>query len=147
MNPLRRLAALPLALVLFWTMVVAPWAMARCEHACGETRWHALGGPCSDDDEHCGDHACVDEKHADDDKTGRAGVPPACSPFKADTASQPDQTPTLKAPAPVDFIPVYPVSFVVADAAGEPLLAPCANAPPTAPPRETHGRGALPLLI
>jgi hypothetical protein len=144
MNPLRRIAALPLALVLFWTMVVAPWTMARCEHACGETRWHALGGLCSDEDKCCD---CGHDHRDADGKTGSAGDSPACSPFKADSAPQPDHMPALKTPPPVDFIPVYPVSFVSVIAIGEPLLAPCANAPPDIPPKETHGRGALPLLI
>lgn len=152
MNPLRRLAALPLTLVLFWMMVVAPWAVARCEHACGETRLHALGATCSADDDCCG-HVCPDKEHGvghehscDDGRTGSAGGSPACSPFKADPAAPQDFAPAVKAPAPAVFIPVYPVFLATPLLSGEPTLFPIANAPPDTPPKETHGRGALPLL-
>jgi hypothetical protein len=144
MNPLRRLAALPLALVLFWTMVVAPWAIARCEHACGETRLHALGAACADDD-HCGDHACPDLTDLDGEKTGADSG--SCQLFQADDASATGNAPELKTPPPADFVPAYPVFLVAPLPAAESILFPVANAPPDTPTKETHGRGALPLLI
>lgn len=143
MNPLRRLAALPLCLVLLWTMVIAPWTVARCEHACGETHLHALGGDC--DGDACCEHDCPDKKH-DDGQTGCEGGSSACSPFKADPATPQDSAPAVKAPAPAVFIPVYPESLVTPPESGDPVHSPHANAPPSSPPRHTHGRGALPLL-
>ena len=143
MNPLRRLAALPLALVLLWTMVIAPWTVARCEHACGETHLHALGGICDGDD--CREHDCPDRKHGAD-TTGSAGDASACSPFKADPAAPQDSAPAVKSPVPAIFIPVYPEFLATPLDSGDPVLSPHANAPPGHPPRHTHGRGALPLL-
>lgn len=143
----RRFTALPLALILLWTMVVAPWAIARCEHACGETRMHALGAICDDDAGHCGDHARADGERGAGLKTGNAGEPPACAPFKAAAATPQDSSPGLKTPPPAIFIPVYPVSLAPLSGHAGPPPPHLAGAPPTTPSRKTHGRGALPLLI
>ena len=147
MNPLRRLVALPLALILLWALVIAPAAYARCEHDDGSTRMHALGAVCSDDDDDDGENrACPDNREISGAKTGSAGGPPACSLFKGDDAAQPDNAQPLKTPPPADFIPVYPAFLATPLLSGEPILPPVANAPPDSPPRRTHGRGALPLL-
>lgn len=144
MNPLRRLAALPLALMLFWAMVVAPAAYARCVHAGGDTHLHALGAACADDDSDHGTRA--DKKRNDGAPSGKTGDTVDCSLFKGDDASPKNDDSSPKTPAPPVFLPAYPVTLVTPRV--ETFSAPLAdrNGPPTAPPRRTHGRGALPLL-
>lgn len=142
MNPLRRLAALPIALIIFWMMVVAPWAMARCEHDCGASHLHAIGAPCDSDmgDDICPDANCRKE-NPDKKSVGE------CKAFESGAASLRDDAP-LKLPGAT--------ACIIAHTTVNPVLvrsvAPVINAnrpqgPPDIPPRETHGRGALPLLI
>jgi len=128
---LRRLSALPLSLLVFLTMVVAPYAVARCAHDDGETHLHALGSPCAEDNG-------SDRMAASGKKNGAAckTVPSDDVRAAGNTAETP---PVLLAPAPHPFV----ITDVLISVEAPP------TPPATAPPRpdETTSRGAAPLLI
>lgn len=142
MNPLRRIAALPLALLVLWTMVVAPLAMAKCVHACGTSHLHAIGALCDSDTggDICSDKNCLRESH------GKKSVG-ECKAFESDDATLGNNAP-LKVPGATAFIVAYTtVSPVLVRQAAPVINANRPQGPPDSPPRETHGRGALPMLI
>jgi hypothetical protein len=143
MNLVRPWLAPLMTLVLFGTMVVAPSAMARCEHDCGATHLHLIGADC---DKGSGDKICPDACGHESAPAKKFGSG-ECKPFKSAPVTLAENAP-LKTPPPADFIPV--VIAVTPVPVREARLIPAANrphAPPEGPPRETHGRGALPLLI
>jgi len=129
-------------LVLLWTMVIAPSAVAQCEHPCGASHLHVLGDPCDQDDgSSCPDGQVHCEKTSGEKQVGE------CKAFEAGDAALGDHAP-LKAPSPTVYIAVYAtVTPLLARIEVVGLEANRSQAPPEIPPRETHGRGALPLLI
>ena len=127
---LRRLAAAPLALLVFFTMAIAPFAFARCGHADGDSHLHALGAACGEDG---GDTGGRDEKKPADCRAEKAAD------AKASEAPTPPP-PAVIAPSPSPFV------ILATHLACEDVRIP----PALAPPRlhdETNARGATPLLI
>lgn len=123
---LRARLALPTLLVLLWTLVVAPFAVARCAHGDGEIHFHAIGVNCGDEAEH------------DSGRTDCKTVPGEKIVVGADHAKVPP-VPLAPAPLPVVVVPVPVVE--------ETARIPFSQAPPEAAPPLRPGAGFSPLLI
>lgn len=138
MKPPRTWPAPFMIVILLWTMVVAPFAVARCLHDSGVSHLHALGSDC---------HAAARTEHpAHAGCSGHDAPSVECHAYEGSPAAPADNL-ALRTPPPADFTPAF-VEFVVAlaECAGPGPQAP-ERAPPRHPPRETHGAGCLPLLI
>lgn len=131
-----------MTLVLFWTMVIAPSAVAKCEHPCGASHLHAMGDSC---DQGVADSCTAGQEPCEKTPEGKkAGV---CKSFESEDAAIGEKAP-LKNLTPEPCVAFYaPLNqlFIEWELIG--LEANRPQAPPSQPPRETHGRGALPLLI
>lgn len=132
-------------LLLFWTTIIAPFVVARCQHPSGDSHLHAQGAVCEA-------HAPCNALHGQGteespaDFHGTEHAPHGnCSAYAGDPLT-PSDAAARPAP-PVEFAPLFAALIVVfAQSSGEPPL-PRVHESCAAPPRETHGRGALPLLI
>lgn len=129
MRPPRVLTIVPLLVLTLLAWVTAPFAVARCEHACGAIRMHLIGASC-DDGDHCPDQGTHSGK--------------ACGAIDADAATtnapSPELPPPMATPAPSPviaplFVPLHGTRHI------PPILAPPLRAD------EIAGPGARPLLI